>query len=71
MLNRYGWQMYHWHIEPSSKCSLKCPRCPRQEHPDISWMQKEISLQDICQRLRCNNRLHKIIQSKNTNIHNN
>ena len=47
MLNRYGWQMYHWHIEPSSKCSLKCPRCPRQEHPDISWMQKEISLQEF------------------------
>ena len=47
MLNRYGWQLYHWHIEPSSKCSLKCPRCPRQEHPDISWMQKEISLTEF------------------------
>ena len=47
MQNRYGWQMYHWHIEPSSKCSLKCPRCPRQEHPDISWMQKEISLDEF------------------------
>lgn len=47
MLNRYGWQLYHWHIEPSSKCSLKCPRCPRQEYPDISWMQKEISLQEF------------------------
>ena len=47
MLNRYGWQLYHWHIEPSSKCSLKCPRCPRQEHPDISWMQKEISLDEF------------------------
>ena len=47
MLNRYGWQLYHWHIEPSSKCSLRCPRCPRQEHPDISWMQKEILLIEI------------------------
>ena len=47
MQNRYGWQMYHWHIEPSSKCSLKCPRCPRQEHPDISWMQKEITLEEF------------------------
>ena len=47
MLNRYGWQLYHWHIEPSSKCSLRCPRCPRQEHPDISWMQKEISLAEF------------------------
>ena len=47
MLNRYGWQLYHWHIEPSSKCSLRCPRCPRQEYPDISWMQKEISLKEF------------------------
>ena len=47
MLNRYGWQLYHWHIEPSSKCSLKCPRCPRQEHPEISWMQKEISIEEF------------------------
>ena len=47
MLNRYGWQFYHWHIEPSSKCSLRCPRCPRQEHPDISWMGKEISLEQF------------------------
>jgi len=44
MHNKFGWQFYHWHIEPSSKCSLQCPRCPRQEHPDISWMGKEISL---------------------------
>lgn len=44
MLNRYGWQFYHWHLEPSSKCSLRCPRCPRQEHPDIAWMNQEISL---------------------------
>lgn len=28
-------QPYHyWHLEVSSKCSLKCPRCPRTEHPD-------------------------------------
>lgn len=24
----------HWHIEPSSICTLKCPRCPRAEVPD-------------------------------------
>jgi hypothetical protein len=23
--------IWHWHIENSSICSLKCPRCPRQE----------------------------------------
>jgi len=23
----------HWHIELSSKCALKCPRCPRTEYP--------------------------------------
>ena len=26
--------LWHWHIEISSKCTLKCPRCPRQEVPD-------------------------------------
>jgi len=26
--------VWHWHIEISSKCTLKCPRCPRQEVPD-------------------------------------
>ena len=25
--------IWHWHIENSSICSLKCPRCPRQEVP--------------------------------------
>jgi len=26
----------HWHIEPSSICTLKCPRCPRAEVPETS-----------------------------------
>ena len=47
MQNRYGWQFYHWHIEPSSKCSLRCPRCPRTELPDTPWLQKELSLNDF------------------------
>lgn len=47
MQNRYNWQFYHWHIEPSSKCSLLCPRCPRQEHPDITWKNKELTLNDF------------------------
>ena len=25
--------IWHWHIENSSICSLRCPRCPRQEVP--------------------------------------
>lgn len=25
---------WHWHIEVSSKCTLKCPRCARQEVPE-------------------------------------
>jgi len=25
---------WHWHIEISSRCTLKCPRCSRQEVPD-------------------------------------
>ena len=25
---------WHFHIEISSKCTLRCPRCPRQEVPD-------------------------------------
>lgn len=32
-----------WHIEISSKCTLHCPRCPRQEHPD-SLTNAELSL---------------------------
>ena len=47
MKNKFNWQFYHWHLEPSSKCSLRCPRCPRQEHPEISWMGQEISLNEF------------------------
>ena len=25
---------WHWHVEISSKCTLRCPRCARQEVPD-------------------------------------
>jgi len=31
--NIHNWPLEHWHIEPCSKCSLKCPRCSRQEVP--------------------------------------
>lgn len=36
-MNRFGPQDLkwdHWHIEVSSICPLKCPRCPRQESPE-------------------------------------
>jgi len=26
--------LWHWHIEISSKCTLKCPRCAREEVPE-------------------------------------
>lgn len=39
-----NWQYYHWHLEPSSVCSLKCPRCPRTEHPDTPWLNQNMTL---------------------------
>lgn len=32
--NKFGWPLWHWHFEVSSICTLKCPRCPRQEVPE-------------------------------------
>lgn len=34
---------WHWHIEISSKCTLKCPRCARTEVPD-TLVNTELSL---------------------------
>jgi len=34
----------HWHIEPSSICTLKCPRCPRSEFPD-NLLNRQLSLE--------------------------
>jgi MoaA/NifB/PqqE/SkfB family radical SAM enzyme len=39
------WQYYHWHVEPSAICALKCPRCPRTEHPDTPWLNHSMSLE--------------------------
>lgn len=39
-----NWQFYHWHLEPSAVCTLKCPRCPRVEHPDTPWLNKNMTL---------------------------
>jgi MoaA/NifB/PqqE/SkfB family radical SAM enzyme len=33
----------HWHIELSSICALKCPRCPRAEVPD-TLLNRQLSL---------------------------
>ena len=33
----------HWHIEPSSICALKCPRCPRAEVPE-SLLNRQLTL---------------------------
>lgn len=44
MLN---WQLYHWHLEPSAVCTLKCPRCPRMEHPDTPWLNKNMTLEFV------------------------
>ena len=34
MQNKFNWPLWHWHIEVSSICTLKCPRCPRYELPE-------------------------------------
>lgn len=39
----FEWPLWHWHIENSSICSLRCPRCPRNEVPD-SLIQTSLSL---------------------------
>ena len=41
--NYNNWPLGHWHIEISGKCTLRCPRCTRQEVP--GYVNKELSLQ--------------------------
>lgn len=40
----YPWQLYHWHFEISGKCTLKCPRCPRNDADPVPWLNKELDL---------------------------
>lgn len=40
----YPWQLYHWHFEVSGKCTLKCPRCPRNDTDPVPWINKELDL---------------------------
>ena len=46
MNNPYNFAIYNWHIELSSKCSLKCPRCQRTEEPH-SFQPKQMNLRFI------------------------
>lgn len=46
MKSKYNHQTYNWHLEISSKCALKCPRCPRTEYPD-SLTPKQLGLSFI------------------------
>ena len=39
------WQLYHWHFEVSGKCTLKCPRCPRNDTAPVPWVNKELNLE--------------------------
>lgn len=47
----------HWHIEPSSICALRCPRCPRAEVPDtllnrqldLGFFQRQITEEIVAQ----------------------
>ncbi len=41
---KYPWQLYHWHFEVSAKCTLKCPRCPRNDAAPVPWLNKELDL---------------------------
>ena len=49
--NRHNWPLEHWHIELCSKCSLRCPRCSRQEVPEglfntdlsLEWFQENFT----------------------------
>jgi len=42
---KYPWQLYHWHFEVSGKCTLKCPRCPRNDANPVPWLNKELDLE--------------------------
>ena len=51
---------WHWHIEISSKCALRCPRCARQEVPeglvnaelDLNFFQRNFSPEFIQAHVR-------------------
>ena len=58
---KWPWQMYHWHFEISGKCTLKCPRCPRNDTAPVPWMNKELDL-DFFQRTLSKELLQNTVQ---------
>ena len=60
MLQTNSLATWHWHIEISSKCTLRCPRCARQEVPDglvnteldLDFFQRNFSPEFIKQHVR-------------------
>ena len=56
-----NWQFYHWHLEPSAVCTLKCPRCPRTEYPDTPWLNKNMTL-DFVQKFFTPERLRNEVR---------
>ena len=63
-LELFGQQVFHWHLELSSKCTLKCPRCPRTEQPG-RYKVTEMSL-DFVKKIFTSDRLqyvNKILMS--------
>ncbi len=56
-----NWQFYHWHLEPSAVCTLRCPRCPRTEHPGTPWLNKNMTL-DFVQKFFTPDRLRNHVR---------
>ena len=44
---QHKFQLYHWHLELSGKCTLKCPRCPRINMAPVPWINKELDINFI------------------------
>ena len=42
-MQMHKFPLWHWHIENSSICNLRCPRCPRNEIPE-SLVQTSLDL---------------------------
>lgn len=58
MQNKNNWPLEHWHIEISGKCSLKCPRCTRQEVPgyvntelNLEWFKNNFTFVDKVKKI--------------------
>ena len=49
MENNYNFGLYHFHIEISAKCTLQCPRCPRNKVENIGWKNDEWSYDEFVQ----------------------